>query len=76
PSESQVPAEQVVWYYDSTTKQLRWRLMSEHMQAGMRRIQRERGRRLADALRSLVPDAPETQLPEDSEDLVIGAQTA
>jgi len=72
PSASQVPAEQVVWYYDRTSKQLPWRLMSEHMQAGMRRMQRERGRRLADALRTLVPDAPETQIPEDPEDLVMG----
>ncbi|MFM7982411.1 MAG: hypothetical protein ACKPKO_24130, partial [Candidatus Fonsibacter sp.] len=31
-----------------------------------------RGRRLADALRTLVPDAPETQIPEDPEDLVMG----
>ncbi|MFM7988797.1 MAG: hypothetical protein ACKPKO_56730, partial [Candidatus Fonsibacter sp.] len=68
PSESQVLAEQVVWYCDPRTKQLRWRVMSEAMQAGMRRLQRERRRGLAEAFHVLSPNAPETKIaayPED-----------
>ena len=46
--------------------------MSETMSAGMRQLQRERRRRLAEALSVLSPTAPETMLPEDPEDSVLG----
>ena len=42
------------------------------MSAGMRQLQRERRRRLAEALSVLSPTAPETMLPEDPEDSVLG----
>ena len=46
--------------------------MSETMKAGVRQLQRERRRRLAEALSVLSPTAPETMLPEDPEDSVLG----
>ena len=72
PSESQVSPDQVVWYCDPRTKLLRWRLMSETTRAGMRQLQRERRRRLAEALSVLSPTAPEAVLPEDPEDVIFG----
>ena len=72
PSESQVSSDQVVWYCDPRTKLLRWRLMSETMKAGMRQLQRERRRRVAEALSVLSPAAPETVLPGDQEYVMFG----
>ena len=46
--------------------------MSEPMRAGMRQLQRERGRRLAEALSELSPTAPEAAVPEDPEDAAVG----
>ena len=70
PSESNVQPYQAAWYCDPRTKLLKWRMMSHPMQAGMRHLQRERGRRLAEALSALSVPVPE--VPADPEDANIG----
>ena len=72
PSDSQVPAESVVWYYDPRTKLLRWRRMSEPMTSSARRVKQERGRRLAEALQILAPTAPETAVLSEPLDQGVG----